>query len=129
MGSTVASIPLERVARPATPPGGFSNRLTRAAWLVVGLLPLAGLLALVFRRQLDPSWSSIQLHFMLFLTVGLALCLLAYLSCEAAQRRGDARVLLISMAFGVTGGFLGLHALGTTGVLFDTEHSGFKVAI
>src|SRR5215212_6136071 len=28
-----------------------------------------------------------------------------------------------------TGGFMGLHAIGTQGVLFATDHSGFKVAI
>ena len=52
----------------------------------------------------------------------------AYAAGEAANRRGDARVLLISLAFLATGGFLGLHALGTAGVLFAGEHAGFKVA-
>ena len=41
--------------------------------------------------------------------------MLAYAAGDAAKRRGDARVLLISLAFLATGGFLGLHALGTTG--------------
>jgi len=36
---------------------------------------------------------------------------------------------LISLAFLATGGFLGLHAVGTPGVLFTGELSGFKVAI
>jgi class 3 adenylate cyclase len=38
-------------------------------------------------------------------------------------------VLLLSIAFMATGGFMGLHALGTPGVLFTTDHAGFKVAI
>jgi class 3 adenylate cyclase len=36
--------------------------------------------------------------------------------------------MLISLAFLATGGFLGLHALGTAGVLFTHEYPGFKVA-
>ena len=47
----------------------------------------------------------------------------------AASRRGDARVLLISLAFLATGGFLGLHAIGTPGILFSAQYSGFEVAI
>jgi adenylate cyclase len=38
-------------------------------------------------------------------------------------------VLLLSLAFMATGGFMGLHALGTPGVLFTADHAGFKVAI
>jgi adenylate cyclase len=125
--SAVAS--LERVTRPTTPPGGRGSGSYAATWLIVLLLPLAGLVSLLFRRQIDPHWSNAQVHFVLFLSVGVVLFLLAFGAGEAAQRRGDARVLLISLAFLATGGFLGLHALGTVGVLFRAEHSGFKVAI
>src|SRR5439155_17296641 len=38
-------------------------------------------------------------------------------------------VLLLSLAFMATGGFLGLHALGTPQVLFTKEYGGFMVAI
>jgi adenylate cyclase len=38
-------------------------------------------------------------------------------------------VLLLSLAFMATGGFLGLHALGTPGILFTKEHAGLLVAI
>ena len=102
--------------------------LALAAWVVVATLPLVGLISLVLREQLDPNWSNPQVHFTVFLTVGLGVSLLAYAAGEAANRRGDARVLLISLAFLATGGFLGLHALGTAGVLFTHEYAGFKVA-
>ena len=102
--------------------------LAVAAWVVAGALPLIGLVSLVLREQLDPNWSNPQVHFTVFLTVGVGVSLLAYAAGEAANRRGDARVLLISLAFLATGGFLGLHALGTTGVLFAHEYAGFKVA-
>jgi adenylate cyclase len=55
--------------------------------------------------------------------------ILGYAAGEAANRRGDARVLLLSRAFMATGGFLGLHALGTQQVLFTKEYAGFMVAI
>ncbi|HSX01376.1 MAG TPA: adenylate/guanylate cyclase domain-containing protein, partial [Candidatus Saccharimonas sp.] len=38
-------------------------------------------------------------------------------------------MLLISLAFMATGGFLLLHAIGTKGILFDGDYAGFKVAI
>jgi adenylate cyclase len=120
----------ERVALPAVP---SRVRLGRTGvvltWILAGLLPLLGLASLVLHEHLDPRWTSPRLHFMLFLSVGIALFALAYAAGDAAQRRGDARVLLIALAFLSTGSFLGLHAIGTTGILFDTEHSGFKVAI
>ena len=103
--------------------------LTIAAWVVAALLPLVGLVSLVLREKLDPNWSNHQVHFVLFLGVGVGLFILAYAAGEAADRRGDARVLLISLAFLSTGAFLSLHALGTPTVLFQGEHAGFKVAI
>src|SRR6185312_10260246 len=69
------------------------------------------------------------LHFVLFLAVGLAALVLAYAAGEAAERRGDARVFLLSLAFLATGGFLALHALGTPGVLLARYFPGFAIAI
>jgi adenylate cyclase len=48
---------------------------------------------------------------------------------QAADRRGDARVFLLSLAFLATGGFLAVHAIGTPGILLNNELPGFKVAI
>ena len=47
---------------------------------------------------------------------------------EAAGRRGDARVLLVSLAFLAASGFLGLHALATPGVLLTGKNAGFLIA-
>jgi adenylate cyclase len=126
---STADVVLGQDARPAIEPGRSNRALTTAAWLAAGLLPLVGLVSLVLREQLDPNWSNHQVHFVLFLGVGAGLLVLAYAAGEAADRRGDARVLLISLAFLSTGAFLGLHALGTPTVLFQDEHAGFKVAI
>jgi class 3 adenylate cyclase len=104
------------------------SSLGRAAWIMAGALPLIGLVSLVLREQLDPNWTNHRVHFTAFLMVGVTVFVLAYAAGVAANRRGDARVLLISLAFLATGGFLGLHALGTAGVLFTHEYAGFKVA-
>jgi class 3 adenylate cyclase len=99
------------------------------AWIIAALLPLVGLVSLLSRSMLDPGWANHRVHFVLFLSVAAIDFVLAYAAGDAARRRGDARVLLISLAFLATGGFLGLHAIGTAGVLFTDEHAGFKVAI
>jgi adenylate cyclase len=112
------------------PSYGWRRRsaLVVAAWTLAAALPLVGLVSLVLREQFDPDWSNPRVHFTVFLTVGVGVFVLAYAAGAAANRRGDARVLLISLAFLATGGFLGLHALGTAGVLFTHEYAGFKVA-
>jgi adenylate cyclase len=117
---------------PATlaPSDGRRHRsaLATATWMLVAALPLVGLVSLLLREQLDPDWSNHGVHFTAFLAVGVGVFVLAYAAGDAANRRGDARVLLISLAFLATGGFLGLHALGTAGVLFEHQYAGFKIA-
>ncbi len=100
-----------------------------AAWVLAALLPLVGLVSLLARSKLDPGWTNTRVHFVLFLSVATVDFVLSYAAADAARRRGDARVLLISLAFLATGGFLGLHGLGTPGILFTAEHAGFKVAV
>src|SRR3954454_22154349 len=98
-------------------------------WALAGALPLIGLASLLLRSQLDPHFENYRAHFVVFGIVGGVALILGYAAGEAANRRGDARVLLLSLAFMATGGFLGLHALGTQQVLFTKEYSGFMVAI
>jgi len=104
-------------------------RIGAIAELLVAALPLIGLVSLLLRSQLDPHFENYRVHFVLFGLVGSVAFALGYAAGEAAKRRGDARVLLLSLAFMATGGFMGLHAIGTPGVLFSADHSGFKVAI
>jgi hypothetical protein len=98
-------------------------------WLPVGALPLIGLFSLLFRSQLDPSWEGPKVQFVVFAGVRGLASMLACGAGEAANRRGGTRVLLISLAFLTMGGFLGLHAIGTPGILFSSDLSGFKIAI
>jgi adenylate cyclase len=100
-----------------------------AIGIVAAALPLVGLVSLLLRSELDPHIENYQLHFVVFGLVGAVAVALAYAAGEAANRRGDARVLLLSLAFMATGGFLWLHAIGTPTILFSEEHAGFQVAI
>ena len=105
---------------------------TAATIAVAGLaaaLPLVGLVSLLLRERLDPHFENYRAHFVVFSIVGGLALGLGYTAGEAARRRGDARVLLLSLAFMATGAFLGLHALGTPSVLFTNDLAGFQVAI
>jgi hypothetical protein len=99
------------------------------AAVLAAALPLVGLVSLLLRKELDPHFENYRAHFVVFGFVGGVAFILGYAAGEAANRRGDARVLLLSLAFMATGGFLGLHALGTQQVLFTKEYAGFMVAI
>src|SRR5918992_1430244 len=97
-------------------------------WLALLALPLVGLAVLIVRPELDLEWRHQPSHFWLVLTVAAVNVALAYLTNEAARRRGDARLVLISLAFGASAGFLGLHALATPGVLLPSSNLGFVIA-
>ena len=112
----------------------MGNQRARSAavvftWALAAALPLIGLVSLLLRSQLDPHFENYRIHFVVCGIVGGVAFVLGYAAGEAATRRGDARVLLLSLAFMATGGFMGLHALGTPSILFTGEHSGFQVAI
>src|SRR6187200_3245967 len=85
---------------------GASRQRIRAgaiAELLAVALPLIGLISLLLRSQLDPHFENYQLHFVVFGVAGTVAFVLGYGAGEAANRRGDARVLLLSLAFMVTG--------------------------
>ena len=96
--------------------------------VVVLLLPLVGFVLLIRQPPLDVHWEHRPSHFWLVLVTAALSAVIAYGTGEAALRRGDARVLLVSLAFLATAGFLGLHALATPGVLLQTANAGFVVA-
>jgi class 3 adenylate cyclase len=96
----------------------------------IGLLalPLAGFLLLLVRPELDAAWEHHPSHFWLVLTTAAINVALAYVTNVAAERHRDARVMLVSLAFLASAGFLGLHALATPGVLLDSPNIGFAIA-
>jgi adenylate cyclase len=77
---------------------------------------------------LDERWEDTRAHFWLVLLTALVCLGLALGISEGGRRRRDARLLLIGLAFVVSAGFLGLHALATPGVIIDSKNAGFVLA-
>jgi class 3 adenylate cyclase len=109
-----------------------SRTLTRdiASWPVVLALalPLIGLAVLLARPELDHEWQHQPSHFWLVLGTAAISVGLALLTNEAASRRADGRIVLVSLAFLASSGFLALHALATPGVLLPAPNAGFVLA-
>jgi adenylate cyclase len=95
---------------------------------ILFLLPLAGLVLLLARPKLDIKWEHHPAHFWLVLSVALINVVLGLLTSEAASRRADARLFLVSLALLTSAGFLALHALATPGVLLSGPNTGFFIA-
>lgn len=104
---------------------GGSRIAVTAAVLTV---PLLGLLLLLRLPTLDFRWEHHPAHFWLVLITAVLSAVLAYATGDAAGRRGDARLLYVSLAFLSSAGFLALHALATPGVLLDKANTGFLIA-
>jgi adenylate cyclase len=98
------------------------------AWLVVVAAPILLLALLLARPALDKSWENHPAHFWLVLGAAALATALGWAISVAARRRQDARLLLISLAFVASSGFLGLHALATPGVLLAGPNAGFELA-
>jgi adenylate cyclase len=97
-------------------------------WPLLFAIPLGGLALLLARPELDVHWEHHPAHFWLVLLGSLVSVGLGALTSEAASRRSDARLFLVSLAFLSSAGFLGLHALATPGVLLEGKNAGFVVA-
>jgi adenylate cyclase len=107
-----------------TPP----SRTRFAVWTLLIVLPVAGLWVLLAAPRLDLVWENHPGHFWLVVAAAAINGVLAYATGEAAQRRGDSRLFLISLAFLTSAGFLGMHALATPAVLLDGKNAGFVIA-
>ena len=79
-------------------------------------------------RTWDVGWENHKAHFWLVFLVAAVSAALGLLMNEAARRRRDARVFLVSLTFLSAAGFLALHALATPGVLLTGKNSGFVLA-
>lgn len=109
--------------RPPTQPSGRAVVIAAAA--VVS--PLVLLAVLRLRPSLDAVWENHPAHFWIVLAAAAVAMGLGYSVTVAAGRRRDARLFVLSLAFLVGAGFLGLHALATPGVLVG-PNAGFELA-
>jgi class 3 adenylate cyclase len=103
-----------------------SNRAV--AWVVPLALPLALVILLRSAPAVDARWEDRPAHFWIVLAAGVLNAALALAITEAGRRRRDARLLLIGLAFLVSAGFLGLHALATPGEIVTGANAGFVLA-
>ena len=103
----------------------------RAAAARIGALlalPVLGIGLLLVVPSIDGRWAHDPSHLWLVLAAAVLTGALAYATGVAAERRSDARVALVSLAFLTCSGFLGLHALATPRVLLDGANAGFVIA-
>jgi adenylate cyclase len=87
-----------------------------------------GLGLLVARPEIDLHWEHHPSHFWLVLATAAVSVALGFFTSMVANRHRDARLVLISLAFLASAGFLGLHALATPGVLLPSPNAGFAIA-
>jgi adenylate cyclase len=99
-----------------------------AVWAGAGTLPLVVLGVLLAAPHLDQRWENDPVHFWLVLAAGLVSTGFGYAVRQAALRRRDARLFLVSLAFIASAGFLAVHALATPGVLVGGKNAGFVIA-
>jgi class 3 adenylate cyclase len=97
-------------------------------WSLHVAIPLLALWLLIEQPQVDVRWEHHGAHFGLVLATAVVNVALGWLVGRAAARRHDARLFLVSIAFVVSAGFLGLHALATPGVILAGKNGGFVVA-
>ncbi len=112
---------------PTFPRFVYTRRMLVVSGAVLAL-PLLGFLLLMRRPRLDLTWEHHPSHFWLVLLTAATSAVLAYATGSAAERRGDARVLWVSLAFLSAAGFLGLHALATPHMLLPAAAAGFNIS-
>jgi len=101
------------------------------ARLVLAVALLSPLVLVVLLRgtpRSDERWENRPAHFWIVLVTAVVCLGLAVAITEGGRRRRDARLLLIGLAFVVSAGFLGLHALATPGVVVEGKNAGFVLA-
>ena len=96
--------------------------------MILLALPPVLLAVLLSVPDSDVVWEHHPSHFWLVLAASVGSGAIAFATGESALRRGDARLWLLSAAFLVAAGFLGLHSLATPRVLLDDPNAGFVYA-
>jgi adenylate cyclase len=97
-------------------------------WVFHLALPLLGLWLLLAQPQFDVQWRHHLGHFGLVVAAGAINVAIGARMSEVARRHGDARLLLVSLVFLSSAGFLLLHALATPQVLLTGRNAGFAFA-
>lgn len=118
---------MSQQAVPTSQPGTRS-RTQLLIGAVVLAIPLGGLALLRTGSHLDQKWQHDTTHFWIVFVAALLSAITAYGTGTAAVRRGDVRVMYVSLAFLSSAGFLGLHALATPHMLLPAAAAGFNIS-
>ncbi|MEU7900564.1 adenylate/guanylate cyclase domain-containing protein [Nonomuraea sp. NPDC049152] len=107
---------------PATQP------VRAVVWAIHLILPLLGLwLLLADPGGINVRWQHNPSHFWMILVVAGINVVLGLMISEAARKREDARLFLVSMVFLSSAGFFLLHGLSTPRIILDTHSLGFDI--
>ncbi|MGF6880811.1 class 3 adenylate cyclase [Nocardia sp. GAS34] len=98
-------------------------------WLGHLSLPAIGLWLLVSQPPLDMDYEHHVTHFWLVLATAVVALALGVMLFRAARMRRDLRLVLVSLVFQFSAGFLALHALATPGVILHAPNAGFVYAV
>lgn len=98
-------------------------------WAVAVSLPALGLSLLVADPMLDAHYEHHVEHFWLVLSAALLSMSLGTVLFRAARSRHDVRLILVSLMFQFSAGFLALHAVATPGVILNSPNAGFVYAV
>ncbi|MCK2213631.1 adenylate/guanylate cyclase domain-containing protein [Actinomadura sp. ATCC 31491] len=94
-------------------------------WAIHLVLPMLGLWLLLANDKINIPWQHNPSHFWSILAVAGVNVALGLMISEAARRRGDARLFLVSMVFLSSAGFFFMHGLATPGFILRTGSLGF----
>ncbi|GAA0980815.1 hypothetical protein GCM10009555_047980 [Acrocarpospora macrocephala] len=132
--TTDLSRPHEGAREPFLPPA--TQPVRGVVWLIHMTLPMLGLWLLLAHPvdqdpttvDLDHKWQHNPSHFWLILAVAGVNLVLGALISQAATRRKDARLFLVSLVFLSSAGFFLLHGLATPKIFLDGGTVGFDLA-
>ncbi|MFC4590707.1 adenylate/guanylate cyclase domain-containing protein [Sphaerisporangium corydalis] len=97
-------------------------------WAIHLAVPLIGLwLLLAYPDRLNVRWEHPPSHFWLIVSVAGVNVVLGLMISQAAARRRDARLFLVSLVFLSSAGFFLLHGLATPTVILDKGSYGFDI--
>jgi Adenylate cyclase, family 3 (some proteins contain HAMP domain) len=114
----------ETIPTPAPP----RTRIGPFVGAILLVIPLAGLVTLRSQPALDSKYEHDPAHFWLVLAAAVLSAIVAYGTGSAASRRGDVRIMYLSLTFLSASGFLALHALATPHVLLPKANAGFNIS-
>ncbi len=104
-------------------------KLRALTWATAMSLPALGLWLLIANPMLDAHYEHHVEHFWLVLSAAVLATILGAILFRAARARRDVRLILVSLAFQFSAGFLALHAIATPGVILNSPNAGFVYAV